>query len=274
MARPCILVSNDDGVQAPGILALAQALREVGDVVIVAPERNWSAVGHTKTMHKPLRALEAPVLDGVTAYQTSGSPSDCVALALLGLVGRKVDLLVSGINNGPNVGTDILYSGTFAAASEGAIFGVSAFAISLDISAYGNYLPAARFAVRLAARILATPTDRPWLLNVNVPDVRADEAAELPVEITRLGQRIYQDALVERLDPRGRRYYWIGGEVPSGVVEEGTDIGALAAGRISVTPIHLDLTDRERMESLREWKEGWNGKGNLPRLATMLPPGE
>jgi 5'-nucleotidase len=251
MGRPCILVSNDDGVQAPGIVALAQALRTVGDVVVVAPERNWSAVGHTKTMHKPLRATEAPFVDGLTAFQTSGSPSDCVALALLGLAGRPVDLVVSGINNGPNVGTDILYSGTFAAAAEGAIFGISAFAISLNVGACANYRGAAHFAARLARRICETPADRPWLLNVNVPDLAEGEVAE--VEITRLGERIYQDALVERLDPRGRRYYWIGGEVPTGMAEEGTDIGALAAARISLTPIRLDLTDHERMEILRGW---------------------
>lgn len=254
MDRPCILVSNDDGIQAPGLVALAQALRAVGDVVVVAPERNWSAVGHTKTMHKPLRANQAPFAGGITAYRTSGSPSDCVALALLGLIKRRVDLVVSGINDGANVGTDILYSGTFAAAAESTMFGVSAFSISLDIGAYGNYRLPALFAVELARKVLETPGDGPCLLNVNVPDLAGDEVAR--VEITRLGQRVYQDALVERLDPRGRRYYWIGGEAPSGIVEEGTDIGALAAGRISLTPIRLDLTDHDRMRVLRQWSLG------------------
>lgn len=247
---PCILVSNDDGVRAPGIVALAEALRDVGDVVVVAPERNWSAVGHTKTMHKPLRAVEARFLEGITAYQTSGSPSDCVALALLGLVGRPVDLVVSGINEGANVGTDILYSGTFAAAAEATIFGISSFAISLDIGANANYRPAALFAARLARQLLAQPRGRPWLLNVNVPDIAPEEA--IGHEITRLGERVYEDALVERFDPRGRRYFWIGGGLPGGVAEEGTDIGALAAGRISVTPIRLDLTDHARMGQVRE----------------------
>lgn len=261
MERPLILVSNDDGIQAPGLLALAQALREVGDVVVVAPEHNWSAVGHTKTMHKPLRATEVPLTGDITAYQTSGSPSDCVALALLGLVKRQPGLVVSGINNGANVGTDILYSGTFAAAAEATIFGISAFAISLDVAAFRNYRPAAHLAAQLAQRMLATPsTGRPWLLNVNVPDVPESEVGG--IEVTRLGERIYQDALVERLDPRGRRYYWIGGEIPSGVAEEGTDIGALAAGRASLTPVRLDLTDRERMESLRMWSWGIERVGN------------
>ncbi len=247
--RPCLLVSNDDGLQAPGLVALALALRAVGDVVVVAPERNWSAVGHTRTMHKPLRAMAVAFPDGITAYQTSGSPSDSVALALLGLVGRPIDLIVSGINNGANVGTDILYSGTFAAASEGTLAGLPAFAISLDTTGYGDYGPAAAFAVELARAILAASGERPWLLNVNVPDRPAGQLSG--VEITRLGTRLYRDALVERYDPRGRRYYWIGGEAPGGLAEAGTDIGALAAGRISVTPIRLDLTDRGRMEEAR-----------------------
>lgn len=251
MERPRILVSNDDGIRSPGLLALAQALHEVGDVTVVAPERNWSAVGHTRTMHKPLRATEHILADGITAFQCSGSPSDCVALALLGLVGHKVDLIVSGINEGANVGTDLLYSGTFAAAAEGWLVGISAFAISLDITVYRNYRPAALFAARLARALLAWPGKRPWLLNVNVPDQAGEEIP--PVEVARLGERIYQDALVERLDPRGRRYYWIGGEVPSGVVEQGTDLGALAAGRISITPVRLDLTDHGRLEELRRW---------------------
>lgn len=249
MRRPTILVSNDDGLRAPGLAALAHALMEAGDVVVVAPERNWSAVGHTKTMHKPLRAAEVVLDGGLPAYQASGSPSDCVALGLLGLVGRPVDLVVSGINDGANVGTDILYSGTFAAAAEAAIAGIPAIAISLDIGQYLNYGAAARFATALAHKVLAVHNEPPWLLNVNVPDLPAGELAG--VEVTRLGTRVYQDALVERLDPRGRRYYWIGGEVPTGVVEAGTDIGALAAGHISVTPVRLDLTDEGRMEALR-----------------------
>lgn len=251
MDRPHILVSNDDGIQAPGLIALAEALRAVGDVSVVAPERNWSAVGHTRTMHKPLRAIQVPFLDGITAYRSTGSPSDCVALGLLGLLPHPIDLIVSGINDGANVGTDILYSGTFAAATEGTLVGTPAFAISLDVGAGGNYAQAARFASELARTLLSRPGERPWLLNVNVPDLPDGQLAG--VEITRLGHRIYRDALVERLDPRGRRYYWMGGEVPTGVVEEGTDIGALAAGRVSITPIRLDLTDYGEMETLREW---------------------
>ena len=251
MESPRLLVANDDGIEAPGLVALARALRSVGQVVVVAPERNWSAVGHTKTMHKPLRASEVAFSDGITAYETSGSPSDCVALALLGLVRHPIDLVVSGINDGANMGTDVLYSGTFAAAAEAVVNGVSAFAISLDSGSHRNYGPAARFAAELARRLLDSQDERPWLLNVNAPDL--PEGQIRGVQVTRLGQRLYQDALVERLDPRGRPYYWIGGERPAGIAEEGTDLGAVAAGMISVTPVLLDLTDRNRLNTLERW---------------------
>jgi 5'-nucleotidase len=252
MTRPCILVSNDDGIASPGIVALAHALQEVGDVFVVAPERNWSAVGHTKTMHKPLRAVEVEFTQGITAYQSSGSPSDCVALGILGLIGRPVDLVASGINVGANVGTDLLYSGTFAAAAEGSVSGIPAFAISMEPEDTRNWAQAGRFAAQLAAKVLSSPADPPWLLNANVPD--RPDGLLAGVQVTRLGQRIYRDALVERLDPRGRRYFWIGGNVPSGVVEEGTDIGAVAAGFVSVTAIRLDLTDhRSRSDTVRRW---------------------
>jgi len=250
--RPCILISNDDGILSPGIVALAEALATVGEVAVVAPERNWSAVGHTRTMHKPLRATQVGFPNQILAYESNGSPSDCVALALLGLVKGPIALVVSGINAGPNMGTDILYSGTFAAAVEGTLVGLPALAVSLDMGQSRNFKQAARYAARVAQAMLAHPAAPPWLLNVNVPDRPDGEISG--IEVTRLGTRVYRDALVERVDPRGHRYFWIGGEVPGGVVEEGTDIGAVAAGRVSVTPVRLDLTDRERMAELRQWQ--------------------
>jgi 5'-nucleotidase len=251
-ARPLILVSNDDGITAPGILALAQALQPVGEVRIIAPEHNWSAAGHTKTMHKPLRVWPGQRLgDGSEVLVTSGSPSDCVALALLGLLPRKPDLVVSGINLGANVGHDLTYSGTVAAAMESVIGGISAIAISLDAYEPTDWSVAARFAAYLAKQVLAQSLSEPLLLNVNVPALPEGEIKG--VQITRLGQRIYRDALDERKDPRGKVYYWIGGDAPVGVPEEGTDIGALAAGYISVTPILLDLTDYARLAALRAW---------------------
>lgn len=239
--QPRILLTNDDGVEAPGLLALVQALRAVAHVDVVAPDHNWSAAGHTKTMHKPLRVWTVTLADGTEARTTNGTPSDCVALALLGLLDRAPDLVVSGINAGANVGSDITYSGTVAAAMEAVVAGIPAIAASVDGFDIADPSVAAAFVARLAElalREMAThprdAEDSPLLLNVNVPNL--PQSALRGVHITRLGRRVYRDALVERSDPRGRTYYWIGGEPPSGVPEEGTDIGALEAGYVSVTP--------------------------------------
>jgi len=248
---PLILVSNDDGVLAPGLVALRAELMRVGETAIVAPEHNWSAAGHTKTLHKPLRVSEVTLADGLPALAASGSPSDCVALALLGVLDRRPHVVVSGINLGANVGNDLTYSGTVAAAMEAVIWGVTAIAVSLDALQPEDLGVAARFAARLAQRVLEDTPPYPLLLNVNVPAV--PEPQLRGVRITRLGQRIYRDALVKRLDPRGRPYYWIGGEPPSGRPEPGTDIGALAEGYISVTPVRLDLTDHDQIARLTAW---------------------
>ncbi len=249
--RPYILLTNDDGVTAPGLAALAQALGEIAELAIVAPEHNWSASGHSKTMHKPLRVRPTRLADGSQALMTSGSPSDCVALALLGLLERAPDLVISGINQGANVGHDLTYSGTVSAAMEAVIGGIPAIAISLNSYEDTRFEVAAAFAARLAGALLASHPERPLLLNVNVPALPREEIAG--VQITRLGQRIYRDALVRRADPRGQFYYWIGGDPPEGIPEEGTDIGALSQGYISVTPVALDLTDHPAIEALKGW---------------------
>ncbi len=250
--NPHILVTNDDGVDAPGLLALKQALEKIGQVTVFAPEHNWSAAGHTKTMHKPLRVNQVKLADGTMAYASSGAPSDCVALAVLGLLPRRPDLVVSGINQGANLGHDITYSGTVAAAMEGVISGIPAIAVSLDSYESQDFACAAEFAARLAAQVLARGLPPNTLLNVNVPAVPREEIAG--VLVTRLGKRVYRDVLVERKDPRGRNYYWIGGEPPVGVPEEGTDIWALAHNYISVTPLHLDMTDYRLIEELKRWR--------------------
>jgi len=250
--NPHILVTNDDGVDAPGLLALKQTLEKVGQVTVFAPEHNWSAAGHTKTMHKPLRVNQVKLADGTMAYASSGAPSDCVALAVLGLSPCRPDLVVSGINQGANLGHDITYSGTVAAAMEGVIFGIPAIAVSLDSFESQDFACAAEFAARLAAQVLARGLPPNTLLNVNVPAVPPEEIAG--VLVTRLGKRVYRDVLVERQDPRGRNYYWIGGEPPAGVPEEGTDIWALAHNYISVTPLHLDMTDYRLIEELKRWE--------------------
>jgi 5'-nucleotidase len=202
-------------------------------------------------MHKPLRAWPTTLADGTEALRTSGSPSDCVALALLGLLEEKPDLVISGVNLGANVGHDLTYSGTVAAAMESVIGDISAIAVSLDTFEDPDYEPAARFIAHLASRMLQEEGDEPLLLNVNVPDLAAE--AINGVQVTELGHRLYRDMLVTRTDPRGREYYWIGGEPPAGIPEEGTDIGALSEGYISVTPLLLDLTDYAKLSQLRAW---------------------
>ncbi len=252
--QPLILITNDDGVYSPGILALKNGLEPVGRVVVMAPDRNRTAAGHNKTMHKPLRMQRVTLSDGSRAFACSGSPSDTVALALLGLLPRKADLVVSGINHGANLGHDVTYSGTVAAAMEGVIFDVPSIAVSVDTWQRfdGAALAAAAdFAATVARQVLAHGLPRGVLLNVNVPNLPRAEING--VQITRLGTRVYLDELVERIDPRGRPYYWIGGEAPTGEPSAGTDVGALKQGAISVTPIHLDMTEYHVLDRLRDW---------------------
>jgi len=249
--KPHILITNDDGVNAPGLSALAESLATVGRVTIIAPGRNWSASGHSKTMHKPLRVDQGNLPNGMPALVTTGAPSDAVALGLLGLAESPVDLVVTGINRGENLGHDVTYSGTVTAAMEGAIGGVPAFAISLATWEVGaDYRVAANFAARLARWVLAHSLPTHVLLNVNVPALPAAEIRG--VQVTRMGLRIYRDQLVRREDPFGRPYYWIGGERPTGVAEPGTDFAALAEGYISVTPLQLDFTAHTSLTRLRQ----------------------
>lgn len=250
-----ILVTNDDGVIAPGLLALADAMRPLGKVTILAPDHNWSGSGHVKTLHRPLRVREAVLADGSPALSSDGAPSDCVALALLGVVKEKIDLVVSGINPFGNLGHDVTYSGTVTAAMEAVIAGIPGFAFSLaadDTTVEWDY----RGAAAVARRIVGTAIERGLapglLLNVNVPCAPPDGLNG--IRITRQGLRVYRDRLDERRDPRGRPYYWIGGDYPTGVPDEGTDFGALADGCVSVTPLQLDLTAYKTAQELASWE--------------------
>ncbi len=251
--RPHILVTNDDGVKAPGLSALAEALTQIGRVSVLAPDHNWSAAGHAKTLHAPLRVEATTLANGMPALATDGKPSDAVALAHLGLI-EPFDIVVTGINSGANLGHDVTYSGTVTAAMEGAIAGRPAIALSIDKDngeREVHYETAAAFAVRLVSLLLRYELPEEILLNVNVPNLPPE--AVRGVRITRCGRRIYRDKLVRRLDPQGRPYYWIGGLPPDGVAEEGTDIWAIAEGYISVTPLHLDMTAHECLAVLRSW---------------------
>lgn len=250
-----ILVTNDDGVTAPGLIALAQELRVDYQVTILAPDRNWSASGHVKTIHRPLRVKEVLLQDGSIALASDGAPSDCVVLAMLGFIPEEIDLVVSGINPNANLGHDVTYSGTVTAAMEAAIWGLPGIAVSLDSPENHlgdlDYGPAARVARMVVEKVITNKLPSKTLLNVNVPYL-ADDAIK-GYRITRQGLRIYRDRLDRRLDPRGREYYWIGGDPPTGVHEDGTDFGTLADGYVSITPLQLDLTASDMLEPLSAW---------------------
>ncbi len=252
-----ILVTNDDGVWAPGILALAQEMRKVGRVTVFAPDRNWSVTGHIKTLDRPLRVRETVLADNSAAFTTDGAPSDCVALALLGLV-DPTDLVISGINPNANISHDVTYSGTVTAAMEAVISNVKGIAVSLN-SPEGpkeglDYSTAAVVARHVVEHVIENGLPDGVVLNVNVPYLK--EADLKGYMITRQGLRVYRDALDQRVDPRGRPYYWIGGEAPTGIAEEGTDVGALVEGYVSITPLQLDLTNYKAMDVLRKWNWG------------------
>jgi 5'-nucleotidase len=248
-----ILITNDDGIDSEGLMALKRALSPLGEILIVAPDHNWSAAGHTKTMHKPLRVTKVTLPDGDEGYASDGTPSDCVSLSMLGFTGNELpSLVVSGINKGANMGGDITYSGTVAAAMEGVVSGIPAIAISLASYLEWNFEPAAQFAANLVREVMERGLPRDVLLNVNVPNVSREQIQG--IQVVRLGQRIYRDKLITRKDPFGRDYYWIGGDEPSGNEEEGTDIWAIANNFISITPIHMDLTNYTLIEGIQKWE--------------------
>lgn len=239
---PRILVTNDDGYFSPGIEALAAALRALGDVTVVAPQTEASAVGHGLTLRRPLR-LET-IRDGV--YAVDGTPTDCVNLAVLSLLkGALPDLVVSGINFGLNVGDDVTYSGTVSATFEGTILGIPSVAFSQEISEGFSFERSAGIAAELVALLFTAPEPiaPDLLLNVNFP-----AGAPRGVRFSRLGKRVYRQSVVEKEDPRGRKYYWIAG-TPEWQDDQGTDHEAVQTGYVSVTPLHLDLTDYRGLES-------------------------
>lgn len=250
-----ILVTNDDGITSSGIHALAHALTSVGDVVVVAPDKNWSISGHQKSLGRFLRAdpyLHFPH-QAIPAYATSGAPADCVALALMGLLESPPDIVVSGINRGANLGQDITYSGTVAATFEAAIFGIPAVAVSLDDrSEAANFNHAAPIAARVVQQVIEHGLPHHTLLNVNFPHAPASTWQGL--RVTRLGKRRYEDQLVKGEDPGGQPWYWIKGAEPAGETDDpDTDIGAVHAGYVSVTPLRLDMSDLDLRQTIKGW---------------------
>ena len=250
-----ILVTNDDGVSAPGLLALTRAMRRFGKVSVLAPDRDWSGGGHVKTLKRPLRVRSVKLADDSPALTSDGAPSDCVALALLGILQDKVDLIVSGINTAANLGHDVTYSGTVTAVMEGIIWGVPGVAVSLDGAGRHRselqYDVAVDVASWVVEQVISRSMPDSTFLNVNVPYVNKEDLNG--ILLTRQGLRVYNDRLDRRQDPRGEDYYWIAGERPTGVPKEGTDFGALAGGYASVTPLQLDLTDYAMMSTMSSW---------------------
>jgi 5'-nucleotidase len=253
MASPLILVSNDDGIASAGLAALAAALETAGEVVVVAPDREQSACSHALTLHRPLRIDEV----ALGRYAVDGTPTDCVYLAINAILKeRRPALLVSGINRGANLGDDVTYSGTVSAAMEGTLLGVPSMAMSLIGRGAFDFTIAADVAARLARWVLTHGLPPDTLLNVNVPQ-EFEGAAPRALVLTRMGRRRYGDAIVEKLDPRGRKYYWIAGEEVPFVAEEGTDFHAVHQGLVSVTPIHLDLTNYRTLDALGRVRDAW-----------------
>jgi len=247
-----ILVTNDDGVHAPGLAALREAMSPLGTTCVVAPDRQQSATSHSLTLHRPLHVEQL----GDRVHSVDGTPTDCVLLAVHGLLRERPRLVVSGINHGPNMGEDTMYSGTVAAAMEGAILGIPSIAFSLvtrEAEGPHDFRAAASFATTLADRILKTGLPPHTVLNVNIPNSPGGEIAG--VRVTRLGKRIYQDSIVERVDPDGTSHYWIAGEA-TWEVGANTDFSAVDCGMISITPLHFDLTDYKAIDDLRIWAAG------------------
>jgi 5'-nucleotidase len=264
--RPRILIANGDGIESRGLLVLKQALEPIGDTWVVAPETNQSAVGHSKTFMRPLRVRERTLADGTTGWAVDGSPTDAVSLALLGCFGVGFDLVASGINYGANLGDDVTYSGTVSAAMEAVLSGCPAFAISQEFYEEPDFELARRSAHLAARNVLEHGLAPGELLNVNVPDIGVEECEG--VAITRMGKRVYQDRLIERLDPRGIPYYWIGGPPPSGLALPGTDFHAVTNRQVAVTPIQLDLTARRLLRRLCGWTWDLSGEPAVPRVVT------
>src|SRR5574341_2689504 len=253
--RPRILICNDDGIGSVGLRVLAESLGAVGDVTVVAPDRERSAAGHSLTLDRPLRA--APVAEGW--YSVDGTPTDCITLAVMGLLTRRPDLVAAGINHGSNMGDDVTYSGTVSSAIEATLQGIPAFAVSLAGDGEFDFRGPGLFARRLAQEILRRGLPRDTLLNVNVPNLPPE--AIQGVVVTRQGRRVYSETVVRKIDPRGKAYYWIGGTAPSWERSGETDYEAVTSGWVSVTPLHLDLTNHRVIDEMKSWRLSLNGCG-------------
>lgn len=249
-----ILLTNDDGIEAEGINELRKKLSSFGKLTLVAPDRERSATGHGITIHKPLRVYEMDY-DDCNAFAVTGTPADCIKLAIQQLMDQPPDIIISGINSGANLGTDVLYSGTVSAAIEGNIAGFPSIAVSLVLENRKNYADAAEITCKIVKEVVNKKLPEETILNINVPDIEC--SYKTPFKITRLGVRKYTDAIEQRVDPRGNKYYWIAGQVIDIECNKNdqifTDIMAIAQNMVSITPIHFDLTNYETIDELKTW---------------------
>ena len=242
-----ILVSNDDGYFAPGITLLAEALRQMGEVTVVAPERDRSGASNSLTLDRPLTVRRAP--NGY--FSVNGTPTDCVHIAVTGLLDFTPDLIVSGVNLGANMGDDTIYSGTVAAAAEGYLLGIPSVAVSLTSKTGEHFESAIGAALQIVERLRRSPIREPVLLNVNVPDVAPAQLGG--IEVTRLGRRHKAEPVVKLKTPRGETAYWIGPAGGASDAGPGTDFHAVESHRVSVTPLRMDLTNNVQLERVKEW---------------------
>ncbi|MBS0211052.1 MAG: 5'/3'-nucleotidase SurE [Planctomycetes bacterium] len=247
-----ILLTNDDGIYAPGLRAMEEALREIGDVTIVAPHTEQSGVGHSITFLRPLVAHEVFDGDRRRGWSVEGSPADCVKLGVIEFCGKRPDLVVSGINGGLNAGINVLYSGTVAAAVEGAFFDITSIAVSLEFSEHARFDRAARLARRVIEQMMELKPPGPHLYNMNIPTVALHRPAQ--VRVVPMGLSRYGEEFERRVDPRGRKYYWMVGAIDRRPPEPESDLTALLEGHVTLTPLDFDLTKRSAIPSMQQWR--------------------
>jgi len=252
-----ILLTNDDGIYSEGIQTLKNQLDNIAEVIVIAPDRERSTVGHAMTLHKPLRIRQVKVNGGSEGYSVNGTPTDCIVIGLLEIMkNEKPDLIVSGINRGPNLGDDIIYSGTVSAAMEGGMRNIPSLAIS--IAAYENFKfeSAALFTKKIISHLIKNNLPENLVLNINFPNIDYKELKG--IEITRHGKRVYQDELKKIHDPQGDIHYWLGGDLPEGKIEPDTDFKAIYNRKVSITPLSLDLTNYNIMPKIKDWVKKWD----------------
>ncbi len=263
-----ILITNDDGIHSPGLTALAKALRGIGDVWVVAPDRERTAVSHALTLHKPLRVHQI----GTRIYVVNGTPVDCVNLAVLKIMPKPPALVVSGINKGVNLGDDVMYSGTVSAAVEGTILGIPSMAVSQEGQERFRFEVGAHYAVRIARLVLERGLPEETLVNVNIPDRPLSSVHG--VRVTCLSRRRFDNPIIEKVDPHGRNYYWIAGTRVSWSRSKDADHEALEEGLVSLTPIHLDTTHYGALDQFRSWEPILRRRGARHRKVRRQPPGK